>query len=66
MIADDCVYTRRNKAKMLIVALYVDDLLIFSNDIKEIEILKKQLHTKFDMKDLGEATYCLGIRITRN
>ena len=58
-IADDCVYTKQNEA--LIVALYVDDLLIFSSDIGEIQDLKKHLHAKFDMKDLGKVTYCLGI-----
>ena len=48
------------------VALYVDDLLIFANCVQELEDLKRQLNKCFDMKDLGDAHYCLGIQILRD
>ena len=48
------------------VAIYVDDLLLFVSDLDEIEDIKSQLNKRFDMKDLGEAHYCLGIQISRN
>jgi hypothetical protein len=64
--ADNCVYVKRSSDSILMVAIYVDDILIFANHMNEIEKLKSQLQEKFDMKDLGEAHYCLGIQIKRN
>ncbi len=50
----------------LIVALYVDDLLILGKDIEEVNRFKRELSSRFDVKDLGEVSLILGIRITRN
>ena len=51
---------------MLFLTVYVDDFLIFSNDKKLRKALKKFLCNRFQMKNLGEAKYCLGLRITRD
>lgn len=65
--SDPCIYTlRNNSGQTLIVAIYVDDLLIFSNQKNLRENLKKNLMSKFDMKDLGIAENCLGMHITRD
>jgi hypothetical protein len=48
----------------VIIALYVDDILIFSKSTKDIESTKDQLKRFHPMKDLGLATKILGIRIT--
>ena len=50
----------------IIVAIWVDDLLIFGKSRAEIEKGKDLLRRKFNMKDLGEAQVCLGIRIQRD
>ena len=44
--------------------LYVDDMLIASGNIYEIETIKLLLQTKFEM-DLGIAQKILGMEITR-
>lgn len=62
---DPCIYFKIQEGVILIVAVYVDDFLIFSNDDSTVKDLKIQLMDVFDMKDLGEAKHCLGIRITR-
>lgn len=49
-----------------IVALYVDDFLIFSNDKNEKAKLKEQLKKNFKIKDLGQAKRCLGLNIERD
>ncbi|KAF3659185.1 putative 3-hydroxyisobutyrate dehydrogenase, mitochondrial [Capsicum annuum] len=49
----------------VIVCLYVDDMLIISRDISNINATKRMLESKFDMKDLGVADVILGIRIHR-
>src|SRR3954447_6250892 len=46
--------------------IYVDDILIFANDTSEIEVIKHQLSERFEMTDLGEAHYILGIEIKRD
>lgn len=49
----------------IIIALYVDDILVFGKDIKDIESTKDQLKSFHPMKDSGPAQKILGIRITQ-
>ncbi len=63
---DPCLYTRHNASNILIIALYVDDLLIAGNSKSDIEAIKKKLSRKFEMKDLGKAKVMLGIQIRRD
>ena len=63
---DQCVYIRKDKTSLIIIALYVDDLLIFSNSIPALTSFKQTLTTEFAMQDLGEASLILGIEISRN
>ena len=46
--------------------LYVDDILLIRNDIRLLSDVKKWLVEKFQMKDLGQASYVLGIQIIRD
>jgi transposase InsO family protein len=64
--ADECVYIKRHDSCTTIIALYVDDLLIACSSTVELNKLKRDLTTQFDMEDLGEATFILGIDITRD
>ena len=41
-------------------------MLIIGKDAAKIKQLKQDLNTKFQMEDLGTATYFLGIRIVRD
>ena len=45
------------------LVLYVDDILLIGNDVGMLSSVKASLSRNFSMKDLGEATYVLGIRI---
>jgi len=63
---DPCVYYSVNSGKILIVAVYVDDLIILSNDQKQKRNLKENLMKHLKMKDLGEIHHCLGIRVQRD
>ena len=64
--SDPCLYVRRKDGKVLIIALYVDDLLIAGDDKSGIAWIKGELSKRFEMKDLGEAKTCLGLEITRD
>ena len=50
---DPCLYIRHEDSKVLLVALYADDLLIASKSKSDICALKRGLSGKFEMKDLG-------------
>lgn len=64
--SDQCIYYLIEKEDIIIVAIYVDDFLIFTNNGEREVNLKKTLFEKFKMKDLGKAASILGIRIIRN
>jgi transposase InsO family protein len=64
--ADPCVYAYRRDSVLLIISLYVDDLLLASSSLTELNRVKAELSSCFEMEDLGEARYILGIQITRD
>lgn len=48
------------------LVLYVDDILLIGNDVGALSSVKVWLANTFDMKDLGEASYILGIKFLRD
>jgi transposase InsO family protein len=66
--ADHCMYIRQltDLSSLCIIALYVDDLLIACNDLPALTQLKADLIAQFEMEDLGEAVFILGIEIKRD
>ena len=48
------------------MVLYVDDILLATNDLSILYETKKFLSKNFEMKDLGEASFILGIQIHRD
>jgi hypothetical protein len=65
-VEDNCVYVKFKNGKYIFLILYVDDILLASSDISLLPETKKFLSSKFDMKNLGEASFVLGIEIHRN
>ncbi|RVW41670.1 Retrovirus-related Pol polyprotein from transposon TNT 1-94 [Vitis vinifera] len=51
---DKCLYSKTCDDYMVIVCLYVDDMLILSDDMRGIIETKRFLSSTFKMKDLGE------------
>ena len=48
------------------MVLYVDDILLAANDLGILYETKSFLSKNFEMKDMGEASYVIGISISRN
>ncbi|KAA0049626.1 gag/pol protein [Cucumis melo var. makuwa] len=48
------------------LVLYVDDILLIGNDVGYLTDVKAWLAAQFQMKDLGEAQYVLGIQSVRD
>ena len=63
---DHCVYVKRQDDKFVILSLYVDGILLAENDKEYINIIKNWLSTNFEMKDMREAAYILGVKIYRD
>lgn len=64
--SDPCIYINQKQKKTLIVAVYVDDLLIFSKDKEEIKSLEERLKKQFKIRNLGEVSEFLGMKIERD
>ncbi|KAF5444958.1 hypothetical protein F2P56_034049 [Juglans regia] len=45
---------------------HVDDVLLASDDLEQIQLLKKFLHDQFTIKELGPLKYFLGLEIARS
>ena len=65
-IVDDCVYHKFSGSKHIFLVLYVDDILLATNDIGMLHDTKRFLSKNFEMKDLGNASFVLGIEIHRD
>lgn len=66
IIVDRCIYMKVSGSKFAILVLYVDDILIAANDMGMLRDVKKYLSSNFEMKDMGEASYVIGIEIIRD
>ncbi len=61
-----CIYLKVSGSKFIFLILYVDDILLASNDLGLLSETKRFLSMNFEMKDTGEATYVIGIEIFRD
>ena len=62
---DKCIYFKSWNNLHVIISLYVDEMLIFCSNMHVINEMKNMLKSHFDMKDLGEANFILGMKITK-
>lgn len=60
------MFSYQQNGHCLIIALYVDDLLIASSSMSLLSWIKIQLSSRFKMQNLGEARLCLGFEIHRD
>src|SRR3954467_13345763 len=63
---EPCVFNKFSGSSIVFLILYVDDILLIGNDIPMLEAVKDSLKNSIAMKDLGEGTYILGIKIYRD
>lgn len=61
--ADSSLFIKLESKLHLLVLLYVDDMIITGDNEAEISMLKEDLSVRFEMKNLGEAGYFLGLEV---
>jgi len=64
--ADPSLFIYNGKDGPVFVLVYVDDLIIAARDLEAVKRVKEQLMSVFEARDMGEATYFLGMTITRD
>ena len=65
-MVEDCVYHKFSRSKFIFLILYVNDILLVNSDIGLLHETEKFLSKNFEMKDLGNASFVLGIQILRD
>jgi hypothetical protein len=64
--ADPSVYFARVGDVKFFIVVYADDLILVCNDQTKLLQIKEELNQKFEMKDLGELHFFLGMEVERN
>ena len=63
---DQCMYFLIVESSFIIITVFVDDLLFFSNNIELVNLIKSKLFSTFSMKDLGPVKKCFGFNVVRD
>ena len=63
-IVDRCIYLKASVSKFIFLIL--DDILLATNDFGLLRETNKFLSKNFEMKDMGDAYYVIGIEIFCN
>ena len=64
--SDPSINIKREKQDIMLIALYVDDLIPVSDSKSMLLREKAALPQRYEIKDLGEVHYCLGIQVERD
>ena len=63
---EPCIYKKCEGKVVSFLILYVDDILLIGNDVAALSTVKVWLASTFDMNDLGDASYIIGIKLIRD
>lgn len=62
---DPCVYIRGSKMnEIVILAVYVDDVLIFSRNQIEIDRIKSEINNAFEIDNIGDVKKVIGMEVS--
>ncbi|CAI7834168.1 unnamed protein product [Closterium sp. NIES-53] len=63
---DESLFLKGEGEKLVLFLVYVDDILLFSSSMKEIQNVQQQLMKNFKCKILREVKYYLGMHVERD
>ena len=64
-ISDPCLYIA-SEGELFLIAVYVDDIVLAGSSDVGMKEVKQALSQKFQVKDLGELHYFLGVKVVQN
>jgi hypothetical protein len=64
--ADYSLFTRSQGSSFIALLVYVDDIVIASNDVSAVLDLTVYLNSVFNLKDLGPLKYFIGLEVARS
>lgn len=67
MITESCIYKRGSDENnnLIILALYVDDIILFGNNQSEIDKIKEEINAEFEIDNIGECKKVIGMTVER-
>ncbi|KAL9265456.1 Retrovirus-related Pol polyprotein from transposon RE1-like protein [Drosera capensis] len=63
---DSALFIKKSSAGIILLLLYVDDMIITSDNIYDIQKVKEFLSAQFEKKDLGMVSYFLGLEVSKS
>ncbi|CAI7876765.1 unnamed protein product [Closterium sp. NIES-53] len=63
---DESLFLKGGGEKLVLFLVYVDDILLFSSSMKEIQKMQQQLMKNFKCETLGKVKYYLGMHVERD
>ncbi|XP_042489962.1 uncharacterized protein LOC122069943 [Macadamia integrifolia] len=65
-MTERCIYLKVSGSNFIFLVLYVDDILLASNDLGLLKDTKSFLSENFEMKDMGLTSFVIGIEMYRD
>ena len=62
---DSCIYVKLVDKSLCMISVYVDDIIVACKNLEDLENIKLDLSSKFELKDLGSLSYFLGIKVVQ-
>jgi hypothetical protein len=62
-VLDNCLFVKKEGDETYFISLYVDEILVAVPNESKIEDIKHEFTTRYEMKDLGELNYYLGMKV---
>ena len=59
---DPCIYTLNSGGDVIILAVYVDDIILVGKSTEKIRHIIKEIAKRFDVKDRGKLHHFLGVK----
>ena len=57
------MFTRVHNDVIIVILVYVDDILVASNNLEAVSKFKQFLYDQFRLKDLGPLKYFMGLEV---
>ncbi|KAH9671717.1 reverse transcriptase Ty1/copia-type domain-containing protein [Citrus sinensis] len=63
--SDNSIFYKRENGHLLLVLVYVDDIIITGSNSTKVQQVIQDIQKTFALKDLGELSYFLGIKVSK-